>query len=101
MMKHGGSSIWLACFLEEIRVEKMGGAENRAILEENMFKNPKHSSRTTLEWLRFRWPSQSPDLNTVAIERCSQSNLTELEMFGNNKPATVSPVTINSNTNDR
>lgn len=82
-------------------MEKMGGAENRTILEETMFKNPKHSGRTTLEWLRCRWPSQSPDLNTVAVDRCSQSNPTELEVFGNNKPATVSPVTVNSNTNDR
>ena len=56
--------------------------------------NPKHTAKTTQEWLRVRslnvleWPSQTPDLNPIehlwkdlkkAVQQHSPSNLTELE----------------------
>ena len=56
--------------------------------------NPKHTAKTTQEWLRdkslnvLEWPSQSSDLNSIehlwrdlkiAVQRCFPSNLTELE----------------------
>ena len=55
---------------------------------------PKHTAKTTLNWLWnkslnvLEWSSQSPDLNLLedlwgdlkkAVQRCSPSNLTELE----------------------
>uniref|UniRef100_A0A8K9WSP0 Tc1-like transposase DDE domain-containing protein n=1 Tax=Oncorhynchus mykiss TaxID=8022 RepID=A0A8K9WSP0_ONCMY len=57
-------------------------------------KEPEHTAKTTQEWLWdkslnvLEWPSQSPDLIpikhlwgdlTLAVQRCSPSNLTELE----------------------
>uniref|UniRef100_A0AAZ3R0A5 Tc1-like transposase DDE domain-containing protein n=1 Tax=Oncorhynchus tshawytscha TaxID=74940 RepID=A0AAZ3R0A5_ONCTS len=54
----------------------------------------KHTAKTTQKWLQdkslnvLEWPSQSPDLNLIehllknlkiAVQRCSPSNLTELE----------------------
>jgi hypothetical protein len=56
--------------------------------------DPKHTAKTTQEWLRdtslnvLEWTSQGPDLNLIehlrrdlkiAVQRCSPSNLTELE----------------------
>uniref|UniRef100_A0A673YPH3 Tc1-like transposase DDE domain-containing protein n=1 Tax=Salmo trutta TaxID=8032 RepID=A0A673YPH3_SALTR len=56
--------------------------------------NPKHTAKTTQEWLQdkslnvLEWPSQSPDLNPIehlwtdlkiAVQRRSPSNLAELE----------------------
>ena len=55
--------------------------------------DPKHTAKRTQEWFRdkslnvLEWPSQSPDLSIehlwrvlkIAVQRCSQYNLTELE----------------------
>ena len=56
--------------------------------------DPKHTAKSTQDWLRdkslnvLEWPSQSPALNllehlwrdlTIAVQRCSPSNLTEPE----------------------
>ena len=58
--------------------------------------DPKHTAKTTQEGLRdmslnvLEWPCQSPDLNPIehlwrnlkiAVQRCSPSNLTELDMI--------------------
>ena len=47
--------------------------------------DPKHTAKATQEWFRdkslnvLEWPSQSPDLNPVAVQQRSPSNLTKLE----------------------
>uniref|UniRef100_A0AAY5KMK4 Tc1-like transposase DDE domain-containing protein n=1 Tax=Esox lucius TaxID=8010 RepID=A0AAY5KMK4_ESOLU len=94
-VKHGGGNIMLwGCFSAKgpgrlIRVkERINGAMYREILSENLLpsaralkmkrgwvfqydNDPKHSARTTKEWLRkkhfkvLEWPSQSPDLNPI------------------------------------
>ncbi|XP_071210367.1 uncharacterized protein [Salvelinus alpinus] len=118
MVKHGGGSIMLwGCFSAAgtgrlVRIEgELNGEKYREILDENLLqsaqdlrlgqrftfqqdKNPKHTAKTTQEWLRdkslnvLEWPSQSPDLNPIenlwrdlkiAVQRRSPSNLTELE----------------------
>ena len=89
----------------------MNREKYRAILDENLLQSaqdlrlgqmltfqqdndPKHSAKTTEEWLRdkslngLEWPSQSQDLNLIkhlwrdlkiAVQQRSPSNLTEFE----------------------
>ena len=66
--------------------------------------NPKHTAKTMQEWLWdkslnvLEWPSQSLDLNSIehlwrdlkiAVHRCLQSNLTELEMLCRDERAKI------------
>ena len=85
-----------------VRIEgEMNGAKYREILDETGAKvhlqqenDPKHTSKTTQEWLRdkslnvLEWPSQIPDFNPIeylwidlkiAVQRRSLTTLTEIE----------------------
>lgn len=94
-VNHGGGSIMLwECLAvvgtgRPLRIEtKMSGAKYKEILDENLLQsaqdlglrqrftfqqdsNPKHTAKTTQEWLRdkslnvLEWPSRSPDLNQI------------------------------------
>ena len=114
MVKHGGGSIMLwRCFSAArtgrlVRIEeKMNGAKYREIIDENLLrsaqdfrlgrrftlqqdKHPKHTAKTTQEWLRDKFLnvherlSQSLDVNSIAhlwrdlkiaVQRHSPSNL--------------------------
>nr|ACN10103.1 Transposable element Tcb1 transposase [Salmo salar]ACN12451.1 Transposable element Tcb1 transposase [Salmo salar] len=100
MVKYGGSSsimLW-GCFSGTGRLvrieEKMNEATCREILDENLFqsaqdlrlgrrftfqqdKNPKHTAKTTQEWLRdkslnvLEWPGLEP--NQTSLERTENS----------------------------
>jgi hypothetical protein len=113
MVKHGGGSIRLCgCFSAAgtgrlVRIE----AKYREILDDNLLQraqdlrlrrrftfqqdnDPKHTAKTTQEWLRdkslnvLEWSSQSPVLKPsehlwrdlkIAVQQRTPSNLTELE----------------------